>query len=173
MINFTAVSLLMAFSSITSASSVPYLATNHGSLEVNDDEPPSYIVNLDNKNKLPRVERREKEGAEETENLVASAEIPVEDYVREYFSDIPVMIDIARCESTFRHYDKNGNVLRGVVNKSDIGVMQINTYYHGETAEKKGIDLYTLEGNLAYARDLYKRQGVKPWVHSSKCWNKA
>ena len=91
--------------------------------------------------------------------------------VENYFSDIPIMIDIAYCESRYRQYDQNGNVLRGEVNPADLGVMQINEKYHGETASKIGTNLYTLQGNLAYARYLYESQGVKPWVHSSSCWD--
>ena len=37
----------------------------------------------------------------------------VEATVREYFADIPVMIEIARCESKFRQFADSGNVLRG------------------------------------------------------------
>ena len=99
--------------------------------------------------------------------------IDTESYVRHYFSDIPVMIDIAFCESTFRQFDNNGNVILGKVNKSDVGVMQINTAYHKKQADALGEDLMTLEGNVAYARSLYERQGSAPWVHSKKCWSKA
>jgi len=95
-----------------------------------------------------------------------------ESYIRHYFADLPVLVDVAYCESNFRQYDKNGNILRGVVNKSDIGVMQINTHYHLKDAQKLGYDLYTLEGNAAYARALYEKKGSDPWVHSSGCWTK-
>lgn len=95
-----------------------------------------------------------------------------ETYIRHYFADLPVLVDVAYCESTFRQHDKDGDVLRGVVNKSDVGVMQINLYYHGEVAEKLGYDLHTLEGNTAYARALYEKSGASPWVHSSDCWTK-
>ena len=94
----------------------------------------------------------------------------VEEFVREYFEDIPVMAEVARCESTFRHFGENGNVIRGEVNKSDVGVMQINEYYHGDTADHLDIDLYTLEGNVAYARSLYEREGTVPWGASERCW---
>ncbi len=90
--------------------------------------------------------------------------------VREYFSDIPVMIDVARCESHFRHTLADGTVLRGVVDKRDTGVMQINTYYHGQAAIRMGLDLTSLEDNLAYARSLYERQGTQPWSASRPCW---
>ena len=96
----------------------------------------------------------------------------VEQYVRNYFSDIPVMIEIARCESRFRQHDKNGDVLRGQENNLDRGVMQINEYYHNNDSEKLGYDIMTLEGNTAYARHLFEKKGVKPWKSSSKCWSK-
>lgn len=80
------------------------------------------------------------------------------------------MIKIAFCESRFRQYDKNGNLFRGIINDRDVGVMQINTDYHGLEAAKIGMDLTTIEGNMAYAKRLYERQGTQPWNSSSPCW---
>lgn len=95
------------------------------------------------------------------------------EYVRTYFADTPILADIAWCESRMRHLDKDGTILRGMVDSDDIGVMQINTRYHQKTADELGIDLYSLSGNLAYAEYLYEKQGVKPWMASSPCWGKA
>jgi hypothetical protein len=91
--------------------------------------------------------------------------------VREYFKDIPIMIQVARCESTFRHTLADGSVLRGVVDSADTGVMQINKRYHERTAAAMGLDLEDLADNLAYARHLYEEQGTQPWNSSSPCWN--
>ena len=88
-----------------------------------------------------------------------------------YFKDDPILVDIARCESRFRQLDKDGEILRGKVNKGDIGLMQINEYYHADKANELGLDLETLEGNMAYAKYLYDREGGQPWISSSKCWN--
>ena len=99
--------------------------------------------------------------------------IDTETAVRSYFSDIPVMIQIARCESTFRHTLSDGTVLKGRVDSADTGVMQINTRYHGETAEELGLDLNNLYDNMAYARDLYERQGTQPWSASAPCWSQS
>ncbi len=96
----------------------------------------------------------------------------VEQRVRLYFAGIPIMADIARCESRFRQYDADGNVLRGQVH-SDVGVMQINEYYHGKEARALGYDLYTLDGNMAFARYLYEREGTTPWLSSSYCWGES
>lgn len=95
-----------------------------------------------------------------------------EQYVRGYFKDDPILAEIAMCESTFRQYDSDGTVLTGKVNKNDVGVMQINKHYHLERAEKMGFDLDTIEGNMAFAKKLYKSEGTKPWKSSSGCWGK-
>ncbi len=95
----------------------------------------------------------------------------VAQYVKDYFSDTPVLAEIARCESTFRQMGLDGEVIRGNVNSDDVGVMQINERYHGKRASELGLDLYTLDGNLSYAKYLYDREGVRPWSSSAKCWH--
>lgn len=100
------------------------------------------------------------------------SEKTTEEIVNEYFKETPILSKVAYCESRYRQFDSNGNVLRGMVNSSDVGVMQINEYYHLSDSKKLGLDIHTLEGNLAYAKNLYERQGIAPWVHSSPCWNK-
>jgi hypothetical protein len=107
----------------------------------------------------------------DTVEEVASIEMSTEAKVREYFSDIPVLIQVARCESTFRHTLADGSVLKGKVDSRDTGVMQINTYYHAAQASKLGLDLEILEDNMAYARNLYERQGTQPWSASAPCWS--
>jgi len=98
--------------------------------------------------------------------------VTLEAYVREYFIETPILAEIARCESTFRQLDKDGKVLRGVVNDSDVGLMQVNEYYHGKKASDLGYDLMTVNGNLDYAKYLYEKEGVAPWSASAKCWKK-
>jgi hypothetical protein len=110
--------------------------------------------------------------SENTENLVVKNKKSTKETVQEYFSDIPIMIDVARCESEFRQLDSNGSVLRGRVNSQDVGVMQINEKYHLETSKKLNLNIHTIEGNMAYARYLYNTQGTTPWKYSSPCWNK-
>lgn len=96
--------------------------------------------------------------------------VTLESYVREYFAETPILAEIAKCESRFRQVGKDGNVLRGEVNKSDLGLLQVNKYYHGEKAEDLGFDLMTVDGNLAYAQYLYDKEGTAPWNASKKCW---
>jgi hypothetical protein len=96
----------------------------------------------------------------------------VEQTVKEYFKDIPILSKVAFCESRYNQFDANGNVLRGVKNPKDVGVMQVNEFYHLVDSKKLGFDIHTLEGNLAYARHLYNARGTQPWSASSHCWNK-
>jgi hypothetical protein len=98
--------------------------------------------------------------------------ISTEQYVREYFKDIPIMIQIARCESQFKQLNKNGEIHRGIVNPADVGVMQINERYHLDRATKNNYDIYSVEGNMAYARELYEDSGTQPWISSKPCWGK-
>ena len=93
-----------------------------------------------------------------------------ESIVRAYFEDIPVMAEIARCESTFRHELEDGSILQGRVDPADTGVMQINKRYHLSSANAMEIDIDTLQGNMAYARHLYETQGTQPWSASMPCW---
>lgn len=110
-------------------------------------------------------------------NVTSEAKQPekvltTEEIVRDYFKDMPILAEVARCESEFRQFNSDGSVLRGDYNKADVGVMQINEKYHLGTAQKLGLNLHTLEGNMAYARYLYEKEGTKPWNYSSACWGK-
>ncbi len=99
----------------------------------------------------------------------------VEEYVREYFADIPVMIEVAKCESQFRQFNNKGEVLKNPTS-SAVGVFQIMASIHADFADEKlGLDVYNLQGNAAYARYLYEKQGTKPWeadMKSKNCWGK-
>lgn len=102
--------------------------------------------------------------------VVAQENSGIEARVRAYFSDAPVMANIAECESKFRQFAVNGEALHGGYGSRMIGVFQIYSDIHAEYAKERGMDIYTLEGNLAYARYLYEREGTVPWNSSAHCW---
>ncbi|MES2223414.1 MAG: hypothetical protein V4469_00610, partial [Patescibacteria group bacterium] len=84
-----------------------------------------------------------------TEVVVQAPPKTVEEKVKEYFKDSPIMIKVAWCESRDRQFEKDGvTPFTGRINQSDVGVMQINKYYHLDTAKKMGLDLNTIEGNM-------------------------
>ncbi len=78
-----------------------------------------------------------------------------------------------------RQFYKNGQVVRNI-NKAgkyagtwDVGKYQVNVDIHGNTAGKMGLNLYTEEGNKAFAEYLYKRNGTSDWNSSKACWSQA
>lgn len=89
--------------------------------------------------------------------------------VRAYFWDLPVMSAIAKCESEFMQFNSEGAVLRGGYRKSMIGIFQVAPL-HTPKATALGIDIKTVEGNMAFARHLYEESGTRPWLASRSCW---
>jgi hypothetical protein len=87
----------------------------------------------------------------------------VESLVRTVFIDAPVMIEVARCESTFRQYTDAGSVFRGGADGGMVGVFQFYEAIHAASAAVLGFDIATLEGNVAYARHVYDQSGTTPW----------
>lgn len=113
-----------------------------------------------------------------TENIATFQSMPqsqtVEEYVRDYFADEPIMIEIAKCESQFRQYGRDGQVLKNSEGSSAIGLFQIMSSIHADFADDKlGLDVYSLQGNAAYARYIFDRQGTRPWDASKACWSKS
>lgn len=86
----------------------------------------------------------------------------------EKFSDYPLLVKICKAESGNRQFAKDGDVLRGIVNHSDIGYCQINEPIWNDVARKLGYDIYTEEGNKDMAVYIYLNKGSDPW-NSSKC----
>ena len=86
--------------------------------------------------------------------------------VAQAFADAPRMLDIIKCESGFRHFDKNGEVLRSYTD--DVGIMQISEYYWLNESQKLGLNIYDIKDNIKMARIIYQRQGLKSWVCNRK-----
>lgn len=90
---------------------------------------------------------------------------------REGHADI--LSKIERCESSGNQFGPNGKVLRNKANKRVVGLFQINERIHGPTARRLGLNIYTAEGNRAYARYLLRTEGTAPWLASRGCWGSA
>lgn len=82
------------------------------------------------------------------------------------------MVAVAMCESGLVQFDDFNHVLRGHITPADIGTFQVNVEYHGNRAKKLGINLYSLDGNIEYAKYLYDKNGLKDWEASRGCWSK-
>lgn len=94
----------------------------------------------------------------------------IRELVERTFGENHPMLAVARCESDFRQYDNSGEVLRNP-RSGAMGVFQLLESYHREPAERLGIDIFTAEGNIAYAKKLYESLGLAPWSPSSLCWD--
>lgn len=83
----------------------------------------------------------------------------------------PILDRIAFCESHGHQLNPSGQVLLNVNTNGtvDIGKYQINSIHEAE-ATKLGDDLFTLEGNTAYAKYIYANKGTGDWASSQKCW---
>jgi hypothetical protein len=67
-------------------------------------------------------------------------------------------------------YDTDGSVLRGKINKNDIGMCQINLIFHDKKAKEMGLDLFKEQDNIKYANWLFEKEGSTPWNWSKNCW---
>jgi hypothetical protein len=88
------------------------------------------------------------------------------------FEDIPMLVKICTAESGGKQFKKNGDVVRGVVNPSDVGICQINEYINNDEARRLGYDIFTEKGNKDYAVYLFMHRGTEPWNSSRNVWCK-
>ena len=106
--------------------------------------------------------------------LIGVAKPPVVQTVlaEEKFSDYPLLVKICKAESNNRQFKKDGRVLRGIVNPSDIGFCQINEPIWNDKARELGYDIYTEEGNKKMSIYIFLHEGSTPWNSSRAKWNK-
>lgn len=94
----------------------------------------------------------------------------IRNYVEDVFGNNHIMVDVARCESGFRQYYSGGDVLISG-DSNAVGVFQLLERWHEQAAGDRGYSIYTVEGNIGYAQELYDEEGLKPWSPSSLCWD--
>lgn len=80
------------------------------------------------------------------------------------------LIQVALCESGGKQFYANGDLV--VSKTNDIGLYQINERWIS-TAQALGYDIFTPEGNTAFALWLYHKDGLSDWSASKPCWDKA
>lgn len=104
---------------------------------------------------------------------------PAQNQVLDYqWQGYALLKHIASCESTGdpnkepREFNASGTVLRGYPNPNDVGLAQINIPTWGANAKALGDDLFTYQGNLAFAKWLFDHEGDEPWKYSKGCWGR-
>ena len=123
------------------------------------------------------------------ENLNASTPITldpnlgIKPFVQEFFTqnDAAEMLSIINCESGFKQFDKDGEVLKNKEGSSAVGIAQIiaskhpdqkvlNRYNKRNNTDLtvRDFDITTLMGNVGYALVLYKVRGTQDWECAKK-----
>jgi len=97
------------------------------------------------------------------------------------YDGLPIALtQIPNCESgdgtegSARQFNLDGSVVTHI-NKNgtrDYGAFQINST-HIKEAKALGDDIFTLQGNIAFALYLYSKNGTQPWNASKACWGGA
>ena len=96
-------------------------------------------------------------------NVLSSKQSSVKRQILAYFKDVPEMIKIAGCESGFRQFDDDGNVVVSPTN--DFGLFQINFETWNEKAKELKLDYKNkIEDNMKMARYIYENSGLNSWV---------
>lgn len=84
-----------------------------------------------------------------------------------YFGLQHIMVRIAACESRLFHV-RGGQVVVGE-KTPDVGLFQINPVNH-PFMRSHGLNPAVLEHNIAFAKYLFDRRGVRDWSSSQHCW---
>ena len=89
--------------------------------------------------------------------------------VRQAFLDVPIMLEVARCESQYKITAHNTKLNKD--GTTDGGIFQLNSI-HDEELSSLGLNKFDPEDNIRFARILYDRSGLRPWNSSKDCWGK-
>ena len=100
-------------------------------------------------------------------------------YLKSWWVGYPMLKRACSCESWGnpdkepRQFREDGSLLVGYPNPNDVGACQINLPLWGEKSKTLGYDVInSYFGNIGFAKWLYDKQGMNPWIYSKKCWNK-
>lgn len=104
------------------------------------------------------------------QEIVKTVEIPIT-------PDFPSMLqricnaEVTGNPNTMSHqFNKDGSVVRGRVNASDVGYCQVNEAINNDLARKMGYDIFTEQGNKDFAVYLFNTRGTEPWNSSKSMW---
>ncbi|HLC78042.1 MAG TPA: hypothetical protein VJH92_02870 [Candidatus Nanoarchaeia archaeon] len=99
---------------------------------------------------------------------VLSLEEKIDKLALEYHVNPLVAHAIISCESNYKEEARGTMAVVG----TDIGTWQINSYFHKESANKRGLNIYNSDENLRYGMILLFENGTAPWKSSKPCWSK-
>jgi hypothetical protein len=96
-----------------------------------------------------------------------------EAFLQDYFHDIPVMVEVARCESAFQNVQSRLRQPYG--REKSFGYFQIHEPDWHDAAMRLGLVNYKTDAkhNVLMARHVYNVQGLDAWKASRYCWEPA
>ncbi len=100
--------------------------------------------------------------------IVHADPVTIEVPVERRLSDYPILVRICNAESGGRQFRDNGDVVRGKVDPSDVGICQINEAINNDQARKLDYDIFTEKGNEDMAIWMFVNLGTQPW-NASRC----
>lgn len=104
--------------------------------------------------------------------------IGIKPYIEEFLTNnnATALLPIINCESGFKHFEKDGSVLKNKEGSSAIGIAQILASKHPDPKvldryNKRNntdftvadFDITTVQGNIGYALVLYQVRGTRDW----------
>lgn len=90
----------------------------------------------------------------------------IKQLIRETFPEESARaVRVAECESQL-----DPDAINPTNGSFDGGIFQISLKYHGDELAERGLDRFDIEGNVAFARILYNRNGWQDWSASKHCW---
>jgi hypothetical protein len=132
--------------------------------EIQEDEEPAIPE--------PLIEEAIEETEEETPGqTVLTLDNHIEAEAARFGVSLWLAREIMRCESS--HYGGAVNYNRrpdGTIWSTDVGMWQINNYYHEATATSMGLDIYNEYDNVTYGFWLLANEGTHHWKASAYCW---
>ncbi len=102
----------------------------------------------------------------------------IKPYIEEFLTNnnATALLPIIACESGFKHFEKDGSVLKNKEGSSAIGIAQILASKHPDPKvldryNKRNntdftladFDITTVQGNIGYALVLYQVRGTRDW----------
>lgn len=100
-----------------------------------------------------------------TSTPLTAAQIEIKEAVSVAFADVPAMLAVVRCESSYRQFKGSGTSTPLISPTDDVGVMQINIPTWGALAKELNLDIYnSVADNILMGRIVYAKQGLGAWT---------
>ncbi len=133
-------------------------------------EPEPEVIVEEPETVIPQYENYSEWRGRPRDNRAQSQYRHAESFLRSYFHDIPIMVEIARCESEFENVQSNNTLSYG--REKSFGFFQIHAPNWHDIAVRLGLPDYQTDAmqNVLMARHILDVQGFRAWQSTKHCW---